>query len=192
LLNALGTASGRIEIFSQDIAKMGYDDCPPHPTWMEPAERLGGPTTRYPLHVDASHPKFRLHSQLCGTSLRATYAIAGREPCLMNPADAARRRLIDGDVVRVFNDRGQILAGLKISADIRPGVIRINEGGWFDPVNPREPGSLCRYGDVNNLTLGIGTSKLAQGNCGHTAVADVEKYTGKSVPIDVFDAPHKA
>lgn len=192
LLNALGTASGRIEIFSQDIAKMGYDDCPPHPTWMEPAERLGGPTTRYPLHVDASHPKFRLHSQLCGTSLRASYAIAGREPCLMNPADAARRRLSDGDIVRVFNDRGQILAGLRVSADIRPGVIRINEGGWFDPVDPRKPGSLCRYGDVNNLTLGIGTSKLAQGNCGHTAVADVEKYTGKSAPIDVFNAPDNA
>jgi trimethylamine-N-oxide reductase (cytochrome c) len=192
LLNALGTASGRIEIFSQDIAKMGYDDCPPHPTWMEPAERLGGPTTRYPLHVDASHPKFRLHSQLCGTSLRAAYSIAGREPCLMNPADAARRRLSDGDVVRVFNDRGQILAGLRISADIRPGVIRVNEGGWFDPVDPRKPGSLCRYGDVNNLTLGIGTSKLAQGNCGHTAVADVEKYIGQPRPIDVFNAPDNA
>jgi trimethylamine-N-oxide reductase (cytochrome c) len=192
LLNALGTASGRIAIFSQDIAKMGYDDCPPHPTWMEPAERLGGPTTRYPLHVDASHPKFRLHSQLCGTSLRAAYSIAGREPCLMNPADAARRRLSDGDVVRVFNDRGQILAGLRISADIRPGVIRVNEGGWFDPVDPRKPGSLCRYGDVNNLTLGIGTSKLAQGNCGHTAVADVEKYIGQPRPIDVFNAPDNA
>ncbi len=192
LLNALGTASGRIEIFSSAIEKMGYDDCPPHPTWMEPAERLGGPTTRYPLHVDASHPRFRLHSQLCGTTLRARYAIAGREPCLMNPADAARRRLADGDTVRVFNDRGQILAGLQISADIRPGVIRVNEGGWFDPVDPRKPGSLCRYGDVNNLTLGIGMSKLAQGNCGHTAVADVEKYTGQSAPVDVFSAPNNA
>jgi len=192
LLNALGTASGRIEIFSSDIEKMGYDDCPAHPTWMEPAERLGGPTTRYPLHVDSSHPKFRLHSQLCGTALRTSYAIAGREPCLMNPSDAAHRRLVDGDIVRVFNDRGQILAGLRISADIRPGVIRINEGGWFDPVDPRKPGSLCRYGDVNNLTLGIGTSKLAQGNCGHTAVADVEKYTGRSAPVAVFDAPSGA
>ena len=192
LLNALGTASGRIEIFSSVIEKMGYDDCPPHPTWMEPAERLGGPTTRYPFHVDTSHPKFRLHSQLCVTLLRASYAISGREPCLMNPADAASRRLVDGDIVRVFNDRGQILAGLTISADIRPGVVRINEGGWFDPVDPRQPGSLCRYGDVNNLTLGIGTSKLAQGNCGHTAVADVEKYTGRSAPVDVFNTPNNA
>ena len=192
LLNALGTPSGRIEIFSRNIEKMGYDDCPPHPTWMEPAERLAGPHTAYPLHVDASHPKYRLHSQLCGTTLRQSYAIDGREPCLMNPVDAKKRGVADGDVVRVFNERGQILAGVKVTDAIRPGVIRINEGGWFDPVDPRQPGSLCRYGDVNNLTLGIGTSKLAQGNCGHTAVAQVERYLGRLAAVDVFTAPRLA
>ena len=71
--------------------------------------------------------------------------------------------------------------------------MRVNEGGWFDPVDPREPGSLCRYGDVNTLTVGIGTSKLAQGSCGHTAVGDVEKYAGEHggapPPTDVFAAP---
>jgi trimethylamine-N-oxide reductase (cytochrome c) len=38
----------------------------------------------------------------------------------------------------------------------------------------------------------IGISKLAQGNCGHTAVADVEKYTGGSAPVAVFYAPNSA
>jgi len=189
LLNPLGTASGRIEIYSNDIAKMKYDDCPPHPTWMEPIERLGGPDTKYPLHIDSKHPKYRLHSQLCGTKLRTIYAIAGREPCLINPKDAAARGIADGDIVRVFNDRGQILAGAHITDTIRPGVICVNEGGWFDPENPREPGSLDRYGDVNNLAIGIGTSKLAQGNCGHTAVGDVEKYNGQPPELDVFRAP---
>ena len=189
LLNPLGTASGRIEIFSNDIEKMKYDDCPPHPTWMEPIERLDGPYAKFPLHIDTSHPKFRLHSQLCGTSLRAKYDIAGREPCLISPTDAAARGIVDGDLVRVFNDRGQILAGAHVTDVIRPGVIRVNEGGWFDPVNPREPGSLCRYGDVNNLTIGIGTSKLAQGNCGHTVIGDVEKFKGAPPEVDVFRAP---
>jgi trimethylamine-N-oxide reductase (cytochrome c) len=110
----------------------------------------------------------------------------------MNPIDASRRDLKDGDIVRVFNDRGQILAGVKLTADIRPGVIRINEGGWFDPEDPRKPGSLCRYGDVNNLTIGIGTSKLAQGNCGHTAVAQVEYFTGAPPKLQVFNTPRGA
>ncbi|WP_454692707.1 trimethylamine-N-oxide reductase TorA [Achromobacter aloeverae] len=189
LLNALGTPSGRIEIYSATIEKMGYDDCPPHPTWMEPFERLDGPTAKYPLHVDTVHPRYRLHSQLCGTVLREKYAIAGREPCLMHPEDAARRGLKDGDVVRVFNDRGQMLAGLAITDAIRPGVVRINEGGWYDPVDPRTPGSLCRYGDVNTLTSGISTSRLAQANCGHSVLAQVEKFEGPIPAVQVFESP---
>jgi trimethylamine-N-oxide reductase (cytochrome c) len=189
LLDPLGTPTGKIEIFSRNIEKMGYDDCPPHPTWMEPVERLGGPGAKYPLHVVASHPRMRLHSQLCGTALGASYRIAGREPCLINPRDAASRGIKDGDVVRVFNDRGQLLAGAMLTEDIRPGVIRVNEGGWFDPLEPDKVGSLCKYGDVNTLTLDIGTSRLAQGNCGQTVVGDVEKYQGTPPEVTVFSAP---
>jgi trimethylamine-N-oxide reductase (cytochrome c) len=69
-----GHHQGRIEIYSKNIEKMAYDDCPAHPTWMEPVERLGGPTTKMPLHIASSHPKGRLHSQLCGTVMRDTYA----------------------------------------------------------------------------------------------------------------------
>ena len=189
LLNALGTASGKFELYSVAIERYGYDDCPPHATWMEPIERLGGPSTKYPLHLAANHPQMRLHSQLCGTVNRETYEIAEREPCWMNPEDAEQRGLADGDVVRVFNDRGQLLAGLKITDEIMPGVVRINEGGWFDPANPREIGSLCAYGDVNILTTGIATSKLAQGNCGHTGVAEVERYDGPLPKVTVFSQP---
>ena len=37
----LRTPSGRIELFSDTIAAFGYDDCPGHPVWLEPAEWLG-------------------------------------------------------------------------------------------------------------------------------------------------------
>jgi trimethylamine-N-oxide reductase (cytochrome c) len=189
LLEPLGTPTGLIEIFSRNIEKMGYDDCPPHPTWMEPLERLDGPGAAYPLHVATSHPNSRLHSQLCGTKLRDTYAIAGREPCLINTSDAAARGIADGDVVRVFNGRGQMLAGAVVTDAIRPGVIQVNEGGWYDPVQPGEVGTLCAYGDVNTLSPDLGTSKLAQGNCGHTVVGDVEKFEGDLPEIDVFSTP---
>ena len=192
LLNPLGTPSGKIEIYSKNIEKMAYDDCPPHPTWMEPVERLGGAGAKYPLHVASSHPRGRLHSQLCGSKLRTTYAVADREPCLINSKDAAARGIKDGDVVRVFNGRGQILAGAKVTDDIRPNVIRVNEGGWYDPAEPGKPGTLDKYGDVNALTVDIGTSKLAQGNCGHTAIGDVEKFQGAPPAVTVFAAPKNA
>jgi trimethylamine-N-oxide reductase (cytochrome c) len=189
ILSALGTATGKFEIYSRAIARYGYDDCPPHPTWMEPIERLDGPTTQYPLGISSNHPRSRLHSQLCGTSLRETYAVQNREPCWINPKDAEPRGIKDGDVVRVFNDRGQILAGAVVTDDVMPGVLMVSEGGWFDPLNPREIGSLCRYGDVNNLTPGIATSKLAQGNCGQTGAGDVEKFTGDLPEVTVFSQP---
>lgn len=192
LLNPLGTPSGKIEIYSRNIEKMAYADCPPHPTWMEPVERAGSPKTKFPLHIATSHPKGRLHSQLCGTVMRDTYAVAGREPCVINTADAKARGIRSGDVVRVFNDRGQILAGAVVTDAIRPGVVRVSEGGWYDPAEPGKPGSLCRYGDVNALTVDMGTSKLAQGNCGHTAVGDVEKYKGAAPKTAVFLTPKDA
>ncbi len=40
--NKLTTPSGRIELFSEKIAGFGYDNCPPHATWIEPSEWVGG------------------------------------------------------------------------------------------------------------------------------------------------------
>jgi len=48
--------------------------------------------------------------------------------------DAAARSIANGCVVRVFNDRGQTLAGAVVCDAIRQGVLRVAEGGWCDPV----------------------------------------------------------
>jgi hypothetical protein len=50
-------------------------------------------------------------------------------------------------------------------------------------------GSLDAYGDVNVLTADIGTSKLAQGNCGHTCLAQVEKFKGAPPRVKAFLGP---
>ncbi|RYH58595.1 MAG: Asp-tRNA(Asn)/Glu-tRNA(Gln) amidotransferase GatCAB subunit C, partial [Alcaligenaceae bacterium] len=50
--NRLNTTSGKIEIVSESIRGFGYEDCPPHPSWLEPAEWLGGESaSKYPLHL---------------------------------------------------------------------------------------------------------------------------------------------
>ena len=90
LLNALGTASGRFELYSRAIERYQYADCPPMPAGSSRSSALDGPTTKYPLHVAANHPQMRLHSQLCGTVNRESYAIAGREPCVMHPTMRGR------------------------------------------------------------------------------------------------------
>ncbi|WP_321504463.1 trimethylamine-N-oxide reductase TorA [Breoghania sp.] len=186
LLNPLGTPTGLIEIYSKAIERMQYDDCPAHPTYFPPEDDTG---PDYPMQVNSAHPHGRLHSQLCGTSLRETYAINGREPCVIHPDDAAARGISDGDIVRVFNTRGQVLAGVRVSDETIPGVIRLDEGGWYSPSDPSKPGTLDAYGDVNVLTFDVPTSKLGQGNCGHSAFAQIEKFEGTPPEVTVFSDP---
>ncbi len=79
LLNPLGTPSGKIEIFSNTVAGMGYADCAGHPKWYEPKEWVKSEVAaRYPLSLNTSHPTQRLHSQLDNTPLRDKFAIADR------------------------------------------------------------------------------------------------------------------
>ena len=76
----LRTPSGRIELYSEKIAGFGYDDCPPHPTWIEPWEWLGGQDAKtYPLHLISSQPRDRLHSQMDCGPVSAGGKVAGRE-----------------------------------------------------------------------------------------------------------------
>jgi len=188
--NPLRTPSGRIEIYSETIAGFGYDDCPGHPVWLEPAEWLGADAAAdYPLHMISNQPSTRLHSQLdCGDVSRDS-KVAGREPVWINPEDAARRGIADGHVVRIYNARGACLAGARLSDNLRPGVIRLSTGAWYDPLDAGAPGSLDRHGNPNVLTSDKGTSKLAQSPSAQTVLVEVERYHGAPPPITVFSQP---
>ena len=189
--NALGTPSGKIEIYSNTIAKFKYDDCLPHPAWFEPAEWLGDRklAKHYPLHLVSSHPKYRLHSQLDNTWLRDVYEVNGREPMWINPKDAERYGIKEGDVVEVHNKRGRLLAGAVLTDRIREGVILIHEGAWYDPEKPGHRESLCKHGNVNLVTLDKGTSKLAQGNVANTVLVAVKPYRGIPPRVTAFTPP---
>lgn len=188
--SALGTPSGRIEIFSQTIDEFKYEDCPGHPTWIEPAEWLGAAEAKkFPLHILSPHPKFRLHSQMNNTWLRDTYEVAGREPIWINPDDAKARTIADGDVVRVHNTRGALLAGAVVTDRVRQGVVILHEGAWYGPDQSGKQGALCKHGNINVLTSDRGTSQLAQGNTANTALVEVERYAEIAPSVSAFDAP---
>ncbi|MBJ3778615.1 molybdopterin-dependent oxidoreductase [Acuticoccus mangrovi] len=184
----LATPSGRIEIASATIAGFGLEDCPGHPTWIAPREWLGAPLAeRLPLHLISNQPRTRLHSQLDMLGEARDSKIDGREPLRMNPADAAERGLADGDVVRVYNDRGACLAGLLTSAAIRPGVVQMATGAWYDPVDGG--GSLDVHGNVNVLTHDLGTSALSCAPAAQSVLVEVERYTGELPEVRVSRPP---
>ena len=183
----LSTPSGRIEIYSDAIDGFGYDDCPGHATWMEPAEWLGAARAGdYPLHLVSNQPASRLHSQLdCGATSTAD-KVAGREAVMIHPDDAGPRGIGDGDVVRLFNDRGACLAGARVTPDVMAGAVVLPTGAWYDPASP---GGLDRHGNPNVLTLDKGTSRLAQGSSAHSTLVEIEKFAGRAPKVEAFEPP---
>jgi biotin/methionine sulfoxide reductase len=137
----------------------------------------------------SNQPSTRLHSQLDHGNHSRAAKINQREPIMLHPLDADKRNLDAGDVVRIFNDRGACLAGLVIDDRIRQGVVQISTGAWFDPLEPGTPGSLCKHGNANMLTLDKGSSSLGQGPIAHTCLVEVEKFNDELPPVTAFDPP---
>ena len=166
----LRTPSGKIELYSEKIAGFGYDDCPPHPTWIEPWEWLGGEDAKtYPLHLVSSQPRDRLHSQMDCGPVSAGGKVAGREAITINPADAKARGISDGDVVRVHNARGACLAGAIVSDTVSAGVVKLSCGAWYDPADGGEQ-ALCRHGNAERADPRSGHLEARAGaELGHRA-----------------------
>ena len=113
-------------------------------------------------------------------AVSAAAKINGRETVTIHPLDAASRQISAGEVVRIFNGRGAILAGVIISDKIRQGVVLVPTGAWFDP-DPNEPG-LCKHGNPNVLAPDQPTSSLAQGPGAHSCMVEIAVMSSADLP----------
>jgi len=183
----LKTPSGKIEIFSQVIADFKKPDCPGHPVWMDKEDYLGASLAlHYPLHLISAQPKNKLHSQFDFGRYSRRDKLDGREIVRINPQDAAARQLQDGQLVRVFNQRGACLAAAGISDDVMSGVVCLRTGAWFDPDDQL---GLERHGNPNVLTPDRGTSSLAQGPIAHSCLVQIEAYEAEAPAVRSFTLP---
>ncbi len=171
----LQTPSGKIELYSDTIARYGYEDFAPHPEWRPPVEWLGAETAqRWPLHFISIQPSDRLHSQLAVTPQVAANKTAGKETLYMHPQDANARGIVDEQQVEVFNARGRIYAGVRVTEGVAPGVVIMSTGAWFEPgFGQKEWHAVEQSGNANVLTLDIGTSPLTQGPNAMSCLVDV-------------------
>jgi biotin/methionine sulfoxide reductase len=186
----LPTPSGKVEIASGTIASFGYADCPEHPMWLAPREGAGSPAMAcFPLQLIANQPATRLHSQLDFGATSLASKVKGREPVRIHPQDALARGISDGDIVRLYNHRGACLAGAVLSEALRPGVVQLSTGGWYDPEDPAADKPLCVHGNPNVLTRDAGTSRLAQGCTGQLCLIEIKRYNGPLPPVRAFDPP---
>ncbi len=147
--NPFPTPSGKIEVYSQILADMNHPEIPPIPKYIETWESLNDPLTeKYPLQLISTHSKRRANAQFDSIPwLRELVTQAA----LLNSADAQARGIKDGDMVRVFNDRGEMVIPAKVTERIMPGVVDVPHGAWY---NPDENG-VDRGGCANVLTKDV-------------------------------------
>lgn len=185
--NPLGTPSGRIEIFSADVAAMRLPDCPGHPAWLERGERLGGSAARASqLHLLSDQPERRLHSQMDASPHSVDGKLDGRERVHMNPLDMKARGIADGQVVVLSNERGRCMAAAKANDLVMPGVARLNTGAWYDPAPAT---GLDRQGNPNVLTSDAPASSLSQASIAQTCLVEVTAWQGPLPAVGAFDLP---
>jgi len=140
------TPSGKIEIYSEELEAMNDPLLPPIPKYIDPWEGPRDPLCKkYPLQLLTTHLKRRAHSQFETLPwLRELQA----QTLMISTRDAAARGISDGDGVRVFNDRGEVIIPAKVTERIMPGVVDLPQGAWFSP----DERGVDRGGCANVLT----------------------------------------
>ena len=113
------TPSGKLEFYSEQLAKQGLSPVPdwqPDPIEVEDAKK-------WPLRLLTAPGYFQAHTAFSGVGFLRKRE--GMPFCILHPEDAAKRGLKDGDQVRVFNDRGEIGLVLKVADEVQPGVLLV-------------------------------------------------------------------
>ncbi|WP_126425774.1 molybdopterin-containing oxidoreductase family protein [Brevibacillus marinus] len=140
-IDMLPTPSGKIELYASRMEKDGH---PPLPTYT-------------PLVVESSYPYWYVpgpnHNFLNSTfSNNAKHVQLEKFPRLfMNTADAAEKGIADGDLVRVWNDRGECELTAAVGEAVPRGVV-VSQGLWADKpgtkrhVNALTPDRLADMG----------------------------------------------
>ena len=155
-----------------------------------PSEWLGA-RPRFPLHLIANQPATRLHSQLDFGATSLASRSTGASRCASIPHDAAARGIADGDVVRVFNDRGACLAGAVLDDGVAPRRRPAVDRRLVRPRGPRGRAAL-RARQPERADRDAGTSRLAQGCTGQHTLVEIERFAGPLPPIRAFDPPRIA
>ena len=191
--NPLDTPTGKIEFWSQALADNFPDDKertpmarwiiggPAEEGWTHDETLWGERCKKYPLLVTANPARFRVHVQ--GDDIKwfreiETVKVKGAdgyfyEPVWMNAVDAEARGLANGDIVKLYNERGIVLCGVRISERITPGSVMVNKGSRVDPIAPH----IDRGGAINLISPTNQVSKHCKGFAVTGYLLEVEKLS---------------
>jgi anaerobic selenocysteine-containing dehydrogenase len=187
--NPLLTPTGKLEFYSESIAKAFPDDQERAaiPRWIEKGithdERISSDRARmFPLLLISNHGRWRVHAQCDDISWSRevlTCKVTGPdgykyEPVWINPQDALKRGIKTGDIVKVFNERGIVLCGALVWERIRPGAVYVDHGARTDFIIP---GKVDRGGAINLISPRGTASKNCLGQATSGYLVEIQKVT---------------
>ena len=176
--NKLKTPSGKIEIYSEKLARETADwklpegdVITPIPTFQQTWDMPGSAEAKkYPLQCFGFHGHGRIHSTFHNLPrLRSLHPDA----IYMNPVDAAARGISDGDMTYIFNDRGTVRLPARVTPRLMPGVVTMPQGAWYNP--QMIDGRLVDVGGCINTLSGHRPSPYAKGNAQHNIMVEIRK-----------------
>ena len=184
----LGTYSGKIEFVSRSLTEHFPDDeeRPPMPRYIPSWEgHTSELAKKYPLQLISPHPRFSYHTQH-DAHVPWLGEIPGHRiikdgyswrTVRIHPMDADARGIKDGDIIKMYNDRGAVLGIAQVTERVRPGVIHSYESsGKYDPLEPGKAGSIDRGGCVNQLTPSRMMSKNVPGMAPNSCLIEISKW----------------
>jgi len=184
----LQTPSGLIEFEPSSLKNFDPNDeeRPSIPKYLHSWE--GHHTTdlykKYPLQLITPHPRFSFHT--VGDAKDSwTNDIKDHRVLIdgyyywiirINSKDAEERRIKHHDLVKAFNDRGEVILAAQVTDRLPPGTVHSYEASAeYDPVG--KPGeSADRAGCINLITPGRYISKNACGQAPNSCLVQIEKY----------------
>jgi anaerobic selenocysteine-containing dehydrogenase len=114
--DGFNTPSGKIELFSKTWENRGLDPLPCGHTLRDPE---GG--KKYKLELIT--PPHHLFLNSAFNEISELRELAGQARVLIHPQNAQERNIGQGDLVRVFNDRGECRFYAEVTPDTQPGLL---------------------------------------------------------------------
>ncbi|MBI4491430.1 MAG: molybdopterin-dependent oxidoreductase [Chloroflexi bacterium] len=184
----LKTRSGKIELYSYIVGdeaergKVHFDDhgrlidnlpndwrdLPPIPAYQQMYRGMDhADVSRFPLMLLTSYPRYRNHSTFWNVPW--LHGDCYRHACWLNVADARARGVVDGQLVRVSNDKGVAVLPAYVTSRIMPGIAMIHHGGYYEP-----DANGVDWGATPNVFLGDPESPITAPLV--TTLVEVEQY----------------
>lgn len=161
--NGFYTPSGKLEFYSESLQRQGFDPLPSYQACTESPENHEL-HQKYPLQL-LIPPSVHFLNSSFGVVEEQRRRV-GKPTVKINPADAQGRGIADGELVRVFNDRGDCQYYAEVTEDTRPGVVVI-EGVWWGKHTPA--------GRSANTLVSTRFTDLGAGSTFHCNLVEVAK-----------------